>query len=163
MKPKDKRAKILILGVGNTIRGDDGVGIFVTRLLKEQIDSPDVDIKETERAGMDLLDMMAGYEKVIIIDSIRADNGKPGMIHRFKRGDFKKKDSPFSSHQFGLATIFKLAKLVRLEMPKDIIIYGMGVERSDYFSEQITSKVKERIPEVSKQIKKEVVKWQYKP
>jgi len=156
---KGQQSKILILGIGNTIRGDDGVGIFVGRLLREQIDSPDVDIKETEEAGMNLLDMMVGYEKAIIIDSIPGDNG---VIYRFSRDDFKRKNSPFSSHQFGLSTIFELAKLVRLKMPEDIIIYGVGVEKNDYFSEQITDKVKEMIPEVSKQIKKEVEKWQYK-
>ncbi len=64
--------KTLVLGVGNTIRRDDGVGVFAVRALKEQMDHPAVDIRETEEAGIGMLDLFRGYDEVIIVDTIRS-------------------------------------------------------------------------------------------
>lgn len=74
--------KTLVLGMGNTIRGDDGVGIKIIEALKGQLDSSAVEIKQTHESGINLLDKIAGYEKVIIIDSIKSESGMIGDIYR---------------------------------------------------------------------------------
>ena len=62
--------RTLVLGIGNTIRGDDGFGIETVRRLREQINMKDVDIEETSEAGFSLLSLMSGYEGAIIVDSM---------------------------------------------------------------------------------------------
>lgn len=67
-----KQEKILILGIGNTIRGDDVIGLLLAReLAKEK--RAGVEIRELETSGFEILDEMAGYEKIIIIDAMRTD------------------------------------------------------------------------------------------
>jgi hydrogenase maturation protease len=68
----DKK-KILILGIGNSIRGDDAIGLLVARELAKQ-HWPGVEIKELETSGFEIIDEMAGYDKLIIIDALRTSN-----------------------------------------------------------------------------------------
>lgn len=71
--------KTLVLGMGNPILCDDGVGIRVARVLLEKPQLPDVTIEEFSLAGMDLLELLSGYDRAIIIDAIEADGAKPGV------------------------------------------------------------------------------------
>jgi hydrogenase maturation protease len=156
------RTKALILGIGNTIRGDDGVGIYIAANLKKQLVSVDIDVMETHEAGINLLELIAGYQKIVIIDSIKSYNGKPGSVYRFGRDDFRTQKTFFSSHQIGLSALFDIAERTSRELSKDITIYGVEVEKNDVFSEEITDKVKKSIPKVVKRVKTEIEKWQCK-
>jgi hydrogenase maturation protease len=156
------KAQTVILGIGNTIRGDDGIGIFAARAIKNQIGFPMVDIKETQEAGINILDLISGYKKAIIIDSIRTNCGEPGTIYKFDKKNFKQKTRSFSFHQFGLADLLDIAKLLKMDAPDDIIIYGVEVERNNEFCDYISKQVKNIVPKVIEQIKKEVAKCQQK-
>ena len=68
----------LILGIGNTILTDDGIGIKIAQKLKE--DNPELEVMETSEVGMALLELLDGYDKAIIIDSIKTEQGKPGEL-----------------------------------------------------------------------------------
>ena len=147
--------KTLVLGAGNTIRGDDGIGIFAARALREQIGSF-LDIKETQEAGLNLLDMIAGYDRVIVIDSVRTRRGKPGSIHRLTKDTFGTTSVIYSSHQMGLATIIKMADNLNMDIPSEIIIYAVEIEKGDSFGEILTPEVRKAIPKAVDLIKKEL-------
>jgi hydrogenase maturation protease len=72
--------KILVLGVGNPILSDDGVGIHVARELKKR-KAKGIDVEELAASGLEFLDVVRGYDKVIIIDAIQTKGGKPGELH----------------------------------------------------------------------------------
>ncbi len=150
-----KYMKTLVLGIGNTIRGDDGVGIFTARALREQIDSG-VDIKETESAGLNLLEIISDYDKVVIIDSIRTRDGKPGEIYSITKDQLGTGSSPHSSHKIGLATIIKLANKLAIKIPDEIMIYAIEIEGGDSFCDYLSSKVKAAIPKVMNLVKQEL-------
>lgn len=61
--------KTVILGLGNPILTDDAIGIRIAQKLKEK--KPKLEVIETSEAGMALLDLITGYDKFIIIDSMR--------------------------------------------------------------------------------------------
>ena len=149
------KPKILILGIGNTIRGDDGVGIFAVRSLREHLDYR-IDTKETESAGIVLLEMISGYDKAIIIDSICTGEGNPGDIYRITKDSLKLGFKPCSSHKMGLATIVEMAKNLGIAMPDEIVIYAIEIEKGDSFSDCLTAKVKEAIPKVMNLVEKEL-------
>ena len=66
----------LILGIGNLILTDDGVGIKIAQRLKEE--RPELEVVETGEAGLTLLDLITGYDRLIIIDSIKTEQGNRG-------------------------------------------------------------------------------------
>ncbi len=147
--------KTLILGFGNTIRGDDGIGIFVARSLKEEIYLPDIDVKETDEAGINLLDIITGYEKLIIIDSIQSEDSNVGDVYRFNLSE-KNASNLFSSHGIGLPGIIKIGNALDIDLPKEIIIYAISIENSDSFTDTLSSRGKESISKAVDLIKKEL-------
>ena len=140
----------LILGVGNPILTDDGVGIKIAQKLKEE--KPELEVVETSEAGIALLDLIAGYDKLIIIDSIKTEQGKPGQVYKLELGDLKPAMDFFSSHGIDIATAFKLGEGMGYKMPKFVSIYAVEMKDNTTFGERCTEEVEEKIPFIVKQI-----------
>ena len=140
----------LILGLGNPILTDDGVGIKIARKLKEG--NARLKVIETSEAGIALLDLIAGYDKLIIIDSIKTEKGKPGDLYRLELEDLKPSKDFSSSHGIGIATAFGLGQRLGYRMPKFVSIYAVNIKDNTTFGEECTEEVKERLPFIAKQI-----------
>jgi hydrogenase maturation protease len=146
-----KTSKPLILGVGNLLLSDDGVGVhIIKRLHKEEINA---DLLDVGMGGFDILERILGYKKVIIIDSI-ITGAEPGTIYRFTPEDLTNFPALSHTHSIDLPTSLKLGQqLMADEMPDDIVIYAIEAEDITTFNEDCTPKVKAAIPKVIKQIK----------
>ena len=70
---------MLILGIGNPILRDDGVGIRIAQKLREE--NPELEVIETSEVGISLLKLVVGYDKLIIVDSTKTGGAKPGELH----------------------------------------------------------------------------------
>jgi len=140
------RPRTLILGLGNPILCDDGVGYQVAMALKEKLDMPDVDIEEAGIAGLDLLDMITGYERVIIIDAIQTEKGKPGRIYRLGPDLLSSTRHSGTPHDVNIGTALELGKKLKLKLPREITIFAIEVEDVTSFSEVCTPGVKKAVP-----------------
>lgn len=145
--------KTLVLGLGNTILSDDGVGIHIARLIKEKLS--DIDVIEASAAGFRVVDEIIGYDKLILIDSIRTKNGQPGNYYKFGIEEFKSTLHHSSPHDMDMFSALELMKKHDADLPQEIIIYAVEVEDIFTFSEQCTEKVAEIIPEITSIIIKE--------
>jgi hydrogenase maturation protease len=124
-----KRAKrALILGLGNPLLGDEGIGVRVVEELK-RLELPEgVTVVEGGTAGLGLIGLMEGYQQVIIVDA--ADMGHPpGHIVRFTplETQFKTAEAPLSLHQIGLVEVLALAEALEVAPAEPVII---GVQPS---------------------------------
>jgi len=144
--------KTLVLGLGNPILSDDGVGIRVTHEVANQLNSPQVTVAETSGAGLSLLDSIVGYDKVIIIDAIQTEKGQAGQIYRMGPEDFSLTKHFSSPHQINLATALELGKMLDLAMPQKITIFAVEAKDITSFSEKCTPEVEQAIPEVVKMV-----------
>ncbi len=142
--------KTVILGLGNPILTDDAVGIKIAQKLKGG--NPKLEVIETSEAGIALLDLITGYDKLIIIDSIKNEQGKPGELYKLGLEDLKPAKDFSSSHGIGIATAFELGKGLGYKMPKFVSIYAVGIKDNTTFSEKCTKEVEQRIPSIVKQI-----------
>lgn len=149
--------KTLVLGIGNTIRGDDGVGIKISEALKGQLDFSAVEIKQTHESGINLLDKIFGYEKVVIIDSIQSQGEMIGDIYRWNLLEKWPGASamPYSLHNIGLAEILNLAYGL-IDTPKEVIIYAVNTGDNDSFRDTMSLKIKRAIPKVVELVKNEL-------
>jgi hydrogenase maturation protease len=145
--------KTLILGLGNPILTDDAVGIRIAQELKQEI--PDLDVVGTSEAGIALLDYMVGYDKLVIIDSIRTETGKPGEFYKLKLIDLTPAMNFSSSHGIDIATAFKLGEGLGYKMPKHVTIYAVGIRDNTTFGEKCTEEVEARIPFIVRRIAEE--------
>ncbi len=148
--------KTLVLGMGNTISGNDGVGIIAARAITEAADSWECEVIETQEAGINLLGTICGYRKAIIIDSIRTVKGKPGEIYRFTQADFKPSLNRCSSHQMGLATVLDIGRELNLDVPGEVTIYAVEIGQDDNFKDGLSAPVNGAVSKLLELIKTEL-------
>ncbi|MCX7920292.1 MAG: hydrogenase maturation protease [bacterium] len=153
--------KTLILGLGNDILCDDGVGIHIANQIKEILASRAefrnphfanrnqiLDVKTTTLAGFNLLDLLTGYDRVILIDAIKTNTGKVGEIYQLTPDSFKTTPRLFSFHDIDLPTALELAKRLNIPMPQEIKIFAIQVQDTETLSETCTPEVAAAIPHV---------------
>jgi len=137
--------KTLVLGLGNPILTDDGVGIRVAKELEHRLDH-EVTVLETSLAGLDVLDLLAGYDRAIIIDAIQTVGGRAGEIYQLDREAFAATRHAASVHDVNFATALELGKKLGLALPSRIEIFAIEAADTSRFSEECTPKVTEAIP-----------------
>ena len=132
-----------IIGLGNSILTDDGVGIYavreVGRRLAEAGLDADVDIVESEVAGFALMELMAGWERVILVDSIQFDGLEPGTVVRIEPEDLHTSLRLRSVHDIDLPTVLELGRRLGLAMPSNLTVFGIQAEDPYTLGESITS------------------------
>lgn len=150
--------KTLILGLGNPILSDDGVGILVARELSKKLARfKNIDVKEASVAGLALLDIIAGYKKLLIIDAIITKKRKPGTIYKFTLDDFKLSVRLNSLHDLNLASVLKLGREYAHELPEEILIYAIEVLDNRTFNDRCTPEVQKEIPCIAQYIFDEIL------
>jgi hydrogenase maturation protease len=147
--------KTLVLGLGNPIRSDDGVGLRVTAGLQGRL-SKDVTVVEASLAGLDLLELLVGYDRAIIIDAIQTEGGQPGHIYRLDAGSFKTTRHAASTHDVDLATAIELGRRLGLPLPRRIDVLAIEVADTDRFSEECTPEVAAAVPECVRIVVEEI-------
>jgi len=138
--------RTLILGLGNPILSDDGVGLRVAGELKDRLDQQEVTVMETSMAGLSLLDLLAGYDRAIIIDAIQTVEGKAGQIYRLDPEAFDVTRHIASPHDVDFANALELGNRLGLALPRQIIIFAIQVADVSTFSEECTPEVRRAIP-----------------
>ena len=147
--------KTLVVGLGNPILTDDGVGVKVAYAVKDALASGgrnDVTVTEASVGGLRLMEIMVGYDRVVLIDALQHPDTKPGAIRRMTLEDLRTISPTQHSacpHDTNLATALEMGQQMGLPLPKDITIFAVGVENVIYFGEEPTPAVAEAIPKVT--------------
>ncbi|GAH47123.1 unnamed protein product [marine sediment metagenome] len=145
--------KTLILGVGNPILTDDSVGICVANEIKK-LSLPNVEVIETSLAGISLLEYVVGYERLIIIDSIKTEKEAPGTLYKLKLEDIGNSATTSYSHGINIRTAIGLGRKLGYKIPKIIEIYAIEIKDNTTFGEECTPAVKSKIPGIVDEITK---------
>lgn len=153
-----KQLKTLILGLGNPILCDDGVGPAVARELEKKLDPKVATVEEASLGGLNLLDFIVGYDQVIIIDAIKTEGGKPGKIYKLDPKALKTSRYTASPHDVNLITALELGKKLGLAMPREIKIFAIEVEDTVNFREECTPAVAAAIPVCADMVKRELTR-----
>ncbi|RME36805.1 MAG: HyaD/HybD family hydrogenase maturation endopeptidase [Thermoflexia bacterium] len=117
--------KTLVLGVGNILLSDDGVGVHVVRLLREQYRFPqEVEILDGGTLGLDLLPYVEDTDRLLIVDAVQMDE-PPGTVARLE-GDRVPAmlGLKYSPHQVGLSDLLAAARL-RGRYPPEVVLWGI--------------------------------------
>jgi hydrogenase maturation protease len=142
---------VLILGLGNPLLGDEGIGVRVVEEL-QGLELPDgVTVVEGGTAGLGLIGLMKGYQKVIIVDA--ADMGcPPGRVVRFTplEAQLKTAEAPLSLHQIGLGEVLALAEALEVA-PAELVIIGIQPSRVE-MGAGLSPEVEGAIPQIIRNI-----------
>jgi hydrogenase maturation protease len=147
--------RTLVIGLGNPILTDDGVGVKVAYAVREALASgehSDVTVTEASVGGLRLMELMVGYDRVVLIDALQLSNARPGTIRRMTLEELRTISPTQHStcaHDTSLVTALDLGRQLGLPLPRELTIYGVGVENVTWFGEQPTPAVAEAIPQVT--------------
>jgi len=131
-----------VIGLGNTILSDDGVGIYAAREIRRRLVESGrcdaADVVETEVGGFTLMELMAGWDRVILMDATLFDGVEPGSLVKIDPQDLHTSLRIRSVHDIDLPTVLGLGRALGFEMPGEILIYGIQAEDAFTLGETMT-------------------------
>ena len=148
---------IAVLGLGNPLMADDGIGSHIIERFLTQADKfPDVDFIDAGTGGMNLLHLISARRKVILIDCAYMGT-KPGTIKKFTTEDVAsvRNLAHYSLHEVDILKVLDLAKQLG-QYPDKVIIFGVEpetVEQRQTLSETVAKKLDDYISAISKALK----------
>lgn len=148
-----RSGRTLILGVGSSIRRDDGAGPEAARLLHESLGRDDVDFAEAAFGGMRLLDLLAGYERAVVIDALRDPSLPAGELVRIELSAGGTANLA-GSHGFGLLDALRTAAALGIGLPERVSLYGIAARELDSFGEGLSPEVAARLPRAVAEIRR---------
>jgi len=144
--------KTLVVGLGNPILGDDGVGWKVAEKVYLQL-SPDqsIIVDCLSLGGISLMEHLIGYDRAILIDAFAADEDL-GSIHVMKLNDMPDYSAYHisSAHDTSLQNAIEMGRSLGAYLPEDIMVVGIATHRIYDFSEALSPPVVEAVPQAVK-------------
>ncbi len=139
--------RTLVVGLGNPILGDDGVGWRVAEQVRVHSDHPDVAVLCLSLGGLALMEHLVGYRRVMIVDAMTT--GAPaGTLHRL---DARKMDElhvqhTASVHDLSLSSALAMGRELGLDLPAEIHVVGVEAAPEFEFGEVLSEPVDRAIP-----------------
>ena len=144
--------KTIIIGLGNSILSDDSVGIRAARLVFERLADADVSFSEAPSGGMDLAETMEGYGRAVIIDSMKTGLFPAGHVGAFGPSALGSTRNTYSTHQGSLETAIEAGRLLGMNLPSDITVFGIEALDTETFSESLTPVIEGKLESIADEI-----------
>jgi hydrogenase maturation protease len=151
---------VLVLGVGNILLKDEGVGVHVVQTIEAQVAAGDlalpegVEVCDGGTLGMDLLDLIEDRRKVIVIDAVEVD-AAPATVLRFTAEDLARREAvDLSLHQLGLFEMLAMARYLS-RAPDVVVIFGI-VPKDMSPGLELSAEVAAVVPEVIQRVLAEI-------
>jgi hydrogenase maturation protease len=152
--------KTLLLGMGNPILSDDAVGVRLAADLGRALEArPDLEVVEDcGVGGLNLLEVLSGYERAIVLDSVRTEGGTPGAWYRFDGRALRHTIHLTNIHDANFATVLELGRRLDLPLPEpsEVHVFAVEVEDTVTFSERMTPALEAAFPSCAAAIRREV-------
>ena len=160
--------KTLVIGLGNPILGDDGVGWKVAETVKERLGNgsrpalplppsgmkpsdglPPVEVDCLSLGGLSLMERLLGYERAIIIDSMETSQSPVGTVRTFPLELLADPTAGHSAsaHDTSLITALKTAESIGADIPKRVDVVAVEAQNVYEFSEELSLPVAAAVPE----------------
>ena len=150
---ENKPPRVVIVGVGNLLMKDEGIGIHAVQALQEIDLPPDVALIDGGTSP-DLIAYTKAGDKLIIIDAAKA-GGEPGTIYRFRPEDLaEERGALTSAHEMGVVPNLKLMALLGNE-PKETVIIGIEPAEIDWGTE-LSEGLRRKVPDIVRVVMKEM-------
>lgn len=150
--------RVLVLGIGNILLSDEGVGVRVVEELRKNYSFSDgVEIIDGGTLGIDLLYFLEGFQKLLVIDAVLGGNA-PGTLYKLKdeevKAYFRKK---VSAHELGFQEVLALADLLG-KKPKEVVLVGIEPGSLDV-SVELSYSVKRRMRDLIGKVLEQLKEW----
>ena len=155
-EPHDRPSSVLVLGLGNPILGDDGVGWQVAECVRSAVggqpEAPEVDCAAL--GGLSLMERMLGYEHVVLVDSMCTGLRPEGAVDHYALQELPDPGGGHtaSAHDTSLATALRTAKTLGAEVPRQVDIVAIETGACYEFSENLSATVEAAVPLATRKV-----------
>ena len=149
--------KTLILGIGNDILTDDGIGPRIVRDLETDCRRKDVVLNQHTLGGLEALEAMKDFDRIIFIDAIKTTGGIPGEIYRFTADSFRETLHLSNLHDVNFLTAMELGKRLGYRTPEEIHIFAVEIAEDRVFSSSFSAELEPLYPAILDEIRLAVV------
>ena len=144
--------KTLVIGLGNPILGDDGVGWrVVEEIARKTASRDDVEVDTVSLGGLSLMERITGYERVILVDSIFSGKKPIGTVSQFKLTDLPDLSSGHTTaiHDTSLRNALSVGRSMDILLPRDedVMIIAVEAENVYDFSDILSPPVEAAVPQ----------------
>ena len=146
-----KKSRKLVVGLGNPILGDDGVGWRVAEVVKKQLTSDSsVDVDCLSLGGLSLMEHLIGYQRAILIDAFALDE-PTGSVLVLKLSDLPNYSAfhTTSPNNTSLQSAIELGKSMGAQLPDDVTVVGIATKHVCDFSETLSAPVADAVPQAA--------------
>ena len=139
--------KTLVIGLGNPILGDDGVGWRVVEAVQDQINDSSVEVDCAAVGGITLMEHLIGYDRAIVIDAV-ITHQPIGTVSLFRLNDLPEHSTLHTSspHDASLQTAIAAGQAMGAHLPDEVIIIGIEAKKIYDFSEELSFEVEAAVP-----------------
>lgn len=138
--------EMLVVGLGNPILGDDGVGWRVIDAL-DGLDG-EASLQQACVGGVSLMELLVGYRRAIIVDAVIDPGAPPGSVWCRPLSEVETRVASHldSTHDAPLPAAIEAGRAMGAELPSDIEVVGIVIERGDVFGEELSDEVAAAVP-----------------
>ncbi|MBI4703088.1 MAG: hydrogenase maturation protease [Deltaproteobacteria bacterium] len=147
--PAGRRPRSLVVGLGNPLRRDDALGLAVAAELAQRTGA---DVVGGPLCGLALLDHMAGYDRLIVVDSVRTGADAPGTVRRIDLGEAAPAEPGSGRHGLGIAAALQLGRTAGVAVPGRAVVYTMEAADLSGWGEGLSEPVARAVPDMVRRI-----------
>ncbi len=151
--------RIVVIGLGNPLLTDDSVGVRAAEILSERLAGTSVDVLQSSWGGMRFIDLLAGYDRAIIVDAIEWRRGPPGTVYRLSADETIPTARAVSYHDVSLGTALSLGRTLDIPLPTQTVFFAVEVMETSTFGEALTPAVEAALPEVIRRVEAQLLQW----
>ena len=140
--------KILVLGIGNELLKDDGIGPKLVKKLQNFLPISGIDYQTSLVGGMETIEIMKGYSLAVIIDGIMTGEKIPGTVYFMKYPWNKNTLHLSNAHDISFDMSVKLARRLEIPFPEMICIIAVEIVEDREFGEELTKPLQEKYSEI---------------
>ena len=149
------RNGIIIIGIGNPLLSDDGVGPYLAEQIGQKFDFPH---RSVTHLSLELLDLILGQRLIYIIDSFRNSEIPIGEVAQFTLDDLEYRQNPSYSHGITIPIIFNIGKKLYKSMPENAYVFGINVADNQTISESFSNELSHKLAEIRNYLFKKIQK-----
>jgi hydrogenase maturation protease len=143
----------LVLGLGNDILGDDGVGLWLVEALRRRPSLSGFDFETADGSGLGLLDLLDGHDRAYVVDCIPAEDGDVGVVERLSADELAARSVNLSSHYAGLPHVLALGRRLGLAMP-DVRVLAVRVGDPYRIGTDFSPDLDRRLPALAAEVER---------
>jgi hydrogenase maturation protease len=144
------KMKTLVIGLGNPILGDDGVGWKIAEEVSSAVGQrSSIEVDTAALGGLSLMERLLGYDRVVLVDSMETGQGPVGSVRKFPLASLRDPMAGHSAsaHDTSLITALKTAESIGADIPKRVDVVAIEAQNVYDFSEELSPPVAAAVPE----------------